>query len=112
MGDGRGPLPPAHSNQRPPRCKTIPTATHVFSTLRVPSRCGDTVAPVAARSPRSNNHRVTPSGPDPPRNSTPPHYYGPAAWPVGFRGIGGHLIRPAPSAVTPAAGLAAEGAGR
>ncbi|MBM3982955.1 MAG: hypothetical protein FJ304_22325, partial [Planctomycetes bacterium] len=35
--------------------------------------------------------RVTPSG-----SSPPPRSYGPASWPVGFRGIGGHLLRSAP----------------
>ena len=68
---------------------------------------------MAAAAPRSNNHRVTSSGPDPqpPTAPGPPGYYGPAAWPVGFRGIGGHLLRPAPAEPTHASPPTPSGTG-
>lgn len=44
---------------------------------------------------------MTPS--EPPHSPGPTRYYGSAPWPVGFRGIGGHLIRPKVPVPKPAA---------
>jgi hypothetical protein len=41
--------------------------------------------------------------PDPAPAAGPPHGYGPAPWPAGFRGIGGHLLRPPPRTEPPPA---------